>query len=248
MRPTLLTLLASLLWLASPAVAADSLEVLLSGIEKAAALAAPVRGEGTADIDGLRGKIQDHVTFLRRAGTTKGAPPQVFLELRDAKLRALAAAPGSLHVANKGSGAAAKPDAMLAPSDFSAEDLLPFARGRCATTRIADLANDQFTIVCEPSKAVSQYALAVYKFDRAKFVPLQVLLYKDSMTNLVRMLRQDDFVQVGTAWLPGRVVLQDFKLRTRDELTLTWKSAPDAPAAAFDPGSFASAPLPAPGS
>jgi len=59
----------------------------------------------------------------------------------------------------------------------------------------------------------------------------QVLLYKDSMTNLVKALRQDDFVQVGSKWRPKRIVMQDFKLRTKDVLSLDWQVAANVPAA-----------------
>ena len=231
--------------LGSTTQAAETLDDLLRGIEKAAVLAAPLRADGTAEIDGIAGKKQDRVVILERGAPGSAASTQVFAEFRDLKLRVLALAPGDLHVSTNGTAKAAKPDAALAPTSFSAEDLLPFSRARCAAMRIADLSNDQFTIVCEPVRSKSRYMLEVYKFDRAKLLPVQVLLYKDSMTNLVKMLRLDDFVQVGTSWAPKRMVMQDFKLHTKDVLALSWALAPSAPAEAFDPKSFAVVALPA---
>jgi hypothetical protein len=74
----------------------------------------------------------------------------------------------------------------------------------------------------------------------------QVLLYKDNMTNLVKMLRNDDFEQVASKWRPKRVVMQDFKLRTKDTFEIQWQPSPTAPAELFDPKAFAAAPpLPA---
>ena len=75
---------------------------------------------------------------------------------------------------------------------------------------------------------------------------LQALLYKGTMTNLVKMLRNDDFVRVGQQWRPKRVTMQDFKIRTKDVLSLEWKAAAPVPPETFDPSAFAAKPPPAP--
>ena len=84
----------------------------------------------------------------------------------------------------------------------------------------------------------------VYKFDRGKSVMLQVLLYKESMTNLVKMVRNDDFTQVESKWWPKRIIMQDFKIRTKDVISLEWQPASTVPEGIFDPKSFGTAALP----
>src|SRR5205085_11948657 len=142
--------------------------------------------------------------------------------LEKAGVRLLALAPSELYVATAGKPKKSSADAAIGPTSFTAEDFLDFSPARCAAMRTADLGQDSFTVVCEPKKPPSQYSLMVFKFDREKSALVQVLLYKDSMTNLVKLIRHDDFVRVGTAWCPKRIVVQDYKLRTKDVLTLDW--------------------------
>jgi len=60
--------------------------------------------------------------------------------------------------------------------------------------------------------------------------------YRDSVTNLVKMSRRDDFVEVGGRWRPGTFSMEAFRPDTRTTtLTLAWREAPDAPAAVFTP-------------
>ena len=224
-------------------VHAETLTDLLRGVAEAGRIAKPLRAEGSAEIDGVQGKSQDHVVILERSGTEANAPRQIFLELEKAKVRVLALGPSEMQVATGGKPKKAAADTAVPPTSFTAEDFLAFSPERCAAMRTADLGQDSFTVVCEPKKPPSQYALMVYKFDREKSALVQALLYKDSMTNLVKLFRQDDFVRVGSAWRPKRILLQDYKLRTKDVLTLDWKEDPAAPAQAFDPKSFATAPV-----
>jgi hypothetical protein len=60
------------------------------------------------------------------------------------------------------------------------------------------------------------------------------------------MLRNDDFVQVGKQWRPKRVTMQDFKVRTKDVLSLEWQAGAPIPPGAFDPSAFAATPPSAP--
>ena len=230
---------------ATPAFAGDTLPGLLAAITDAASLEAPLVAEGKAEIDGIKGKVEDHVVIVERAAKDANAPEQILVAFDKAKTRLLSLGPSPLLFAAGGKTKTAGPDEIVTPSSFSAEDFLPFQPERCAVTRIADLSDEQFTILCEPKKPPSQYMLMVYKFDREMAVPRQILLYKDTNTNLVRMVKSDDFTQVGKRWRPKRVVLQDFKLQTRDTLSLEWRVEPKIPAEAFDPKSFAAAPLPA---
>ncbi|MBI2963172.1 MAG: hypothetical protein HYY35_05405 [Deltaproteobacteria bacterium] len=199
----------------------------------------PLRADATADIDGLDGKRQERLVIVERVAADAGLPAQTLVVLAGAKLRVLALGPAELHLASGGKVSRAEAKARIGSTSFAAEDFLPFSPARCAAMRLADLTAEQFTLVCEPKIPPSQYSLMVYKFDRARFSLLQVLLYRDGMTNLVKMLRNHDFVRVGSAWRPKRVVMQDFKLRTKDVLSLEWRESADVPAEAFDAKSFA---------
>ena len=230
--------------LAASVSAADTLPALLQAVREAEQAPSPLRAEGSVEIDGVEGKKQDRLVIVERSATDAKAPRQLYAELQNAKVRLLALGPTELQLASDGKPRSAKSDQAVGPTSFTAEDWLAFSPERCAAMRIADLSEEQFTLVCEPKKPPSQYSLMVYKFDRAKALMQQVLLYKDTMTNLVKALRHDDFVQVGSKWRPKRIVMQDFKLRTKDVLSLDWQAAANVPAAVFDPKTFATASLP----
>jgi hypothetical protein len=224
------------------AFADDTLAALLRAVHDASKPSSPFRAVGTIDSDGLRGKSQDRLVWIERAGSGDGAPLQAYLELANAKVRLLALGPADLRMAIDGRPSQAQPDQAVASTSFTAEDVLTFAPERCAAMRLAELSEDRFSLVCEPKKPPSQYSLMVYKFDREKAAMLQVLLYKGTMTNLVKMLRNDDFVQVGAKWRPQRVTMQDFKVRTKDVLSLRWQEAAKIPAETFDAKAFAANP------
>ncbi|MGH7896328.1 MAG: hypothetical protein ACREQQ_00125 [Candidatus Binatia bacterium] len=224
------------------ALAADTLADLLEGVQEAERTTAPLRADATAEIEGIKGVVQDRLVIVERAAADGKIGKQVSVQLEKAKLRLLALGPADLHLAVDGKAKKAAPDSQVAETSWTVEDFLPFSRSRCAAVRIADISDAQATVVCEPERKVSQYALMVYKFDREKFVTQQVLLYKDTMTNLVKMLRKDDYEQVGSKWRPKRIVMQDFKLRTKDTFALEWQPSPGAPAELFDAKTFATAP------
>lgn len=218
---------------------ADTMSELLRKVAEAARPSTPLRADATADIDGIEGKKQDRVVVVERGSADASLPAQALVAFENAKLRLLALRPADLYLATDTKTKQAAAETKIGSTSFTAEDFLPFAPDRCAAMRVADITGEQFTLVCEPKKPPSQYSLMVYKFDRERFSPLQVLLYKDGATNLVKMLRNDDFVQIGSSWRPKRVVMQDFKLRTKDVLTLEWRADAKAPAEAFDPKTFA---------
>jgi Outer membrane lipoprotein-sorting protein len=220
---------------------AETLTTLLQGVTEADRLAKPLRAEASADIDAVAGKSQDRVVIIERSGAEASAPRQIFVQFEKPAVRLLALGPSEVYLATGGKAKKASAESAVAGTSFTAEDFLPFSPERCAAMRTADLGQDSFTVVCEPKKPPSQYSLIVYKFDREKSVLVQALLYKDSMTNLVKLLRHDDFVRVGGSWRPKRIVMQDYKLRTKDVLTLDWKEDTAAPAQAFDAKSFGAA-------
>ena len=230
--------------LAGSVGAVDNLPALLKAVDEAQRLPAPIRADATVEIDGVEGSKRDHLVIVERGVNEPKVARQMVLELQSAKLRLLVLGPADLQLASDGKARPAKPDENVDSTSFTAEDWLPFSPERCAAMRIADLGDAQFTLVCEPKKPPSQYSLMVYKFDREKAVMVQALLYKDSMTNLVKMVRQDEFVQIGSNWRPKRIVIQDFKLRTKDVVSLDWQAAPAVTGALFDVKTFATAALP----
>lgn len=230
------------LFFAARAFAEDSLAALLEAVGEVIQPSSPLRAEGTIESEGLRGKSLDRLVWIERAGNGPKAPPQAYVEFEKAKLRLLGLGPAEFWIASDGKASRAKGDQTIDSTNFTAEDVLAFAPERCAAMRLAELSEDRFSLVCEPKRPPSQYALMVYKFDREKATMLQALLYKGTMTNLVKMLRNDDFVQVGKQWRPKRVTMQDFKVRTKDVLSLEWQAGAPIPAGAFDPSAFAATP------
>jgi hypothetical protein len=199
-------------------------------------LAAPLRGEGDLAIDGVEGKKQEKIVVVERQGT---AGPDVYVELQTAKQKYLLLGSGETYAAKDGKAAKAALDSTIDGTSFTVEDLFPFWSKRCATMRVADTQSNQLTLTCEPAKGRSQYPLVVYKFDREKAVPVQVLYYKDTMSNLVKMRRNSDLTKVGDRWRPATVTMQDFKVQARDELTLKWSAPASVNADLFDPTKFA---------
>ena len=225
--------------------AADTITTLLQGVNDSLRPSTPLRAEGRVESDTLKGHKQDRLVLIERAGADASAPAQIQVDLEDAKVRVLALGPSELHIWTDGKSRQASPETAVDSTSFTTEDWLPFSAARCAAMRLADINAEQFTLVCEPKKPPSQYSLMVYKFDREKSVMLQVLLYKESQTNLVKMMRNDDFTQVESKWRPKRIVMQDFKIRTKDVISLEWAPASTIPAGVFDPKSSGAAPLPA---
>ena len=80
------------------------------------------------------------------------------------------------------------------------------------------------------------YALLVHTIDPERAVIVRTKYYRDSVTNLVKMGRDDGFTQVGGRWRPGTIAVEAFRPEPRTTtLTLAWREAPDAPAAVFTP-------------
>lgn len=237
---TLAALLVSVV-LHCEAASADMLATLLQGVNESLRPSTPLRADGSVESDSLEGNKQDRLVLVERAGADTEVPAQVYVELEKAKVHLLALGPSELHISADGKSRQATSETAVDSTSFTTEDWLPFSAARCAAMRIVDINAEQFTVLCEPKTPPSQYRLMVYKFDREKSVMLQVLLYKDSLTNLVKMLRNDDFIQVESKWRPKRIVMQDFKVRTKDVISLEWQPASTVPAQVFDPKSFGSA-------
>ena len=226
----------------APAAARSPLEDLLEHMAEQSRLLVPLRADGTIESDAGGGKTSDRVAVLTRNRAAGGVETLVALE--KAGVRVLFGGPAEVKSATGGKVRDASYETKIGETGFTVEDLLAFDAKRCMGVHIVDDRPDVMAIRCDPGKdSKTQYSLTVWKIDRAKGVPIQVLYYRDTMSNLVKMLRLEDHVSVGNKWRPQRLVMQDYKLRTKDAVSLTWQQDPKFPPELFDPKSLGDAAL-----
>ena len=115
---------------------------------------------------------------IERAGSGAGAPPQVYVELGNAKVRLLALGPADLQMAIDGRSSRAQPDHAVDSTSFTAEDVLTFAPGPLCGDAPRRVERRSILARLRTQEAPSQYSLMVYKFDRERATMLQVLLYR----------------------------------------------------------------------
>lgn len=222
---------------AAPPARADDLADLIRKAEAQTELETPLRADGKAEIDGVDGAKQDAIAIVLRP-TPDRAAVQIYFEMRQAKERVLVLGPDEIWTSSQGGGRRkAPPDAKIDGTSWTVEDLLPFLPSRCGgMIRTADVQPEHVDVACEGSRGGgTQYALRVYRFDRQRAVPMQILYYKDRMNNLVKMRRDGDFVAIGKKWRPKRVTMQEYKLHTKDVFDLSWREEPNPPAELFEP-------------
>lgn len=211
--------------------AAEDLAAFLAAATAAARPQSVVRADGELVTTSPDGSARDRIAILRRRNG------DLYIELHDARLRALLLADGSAFVVPK-AGAARTPfalDAALDASELTREDLQPFAAARFGSPTIVDRNPSEVTISLTPQP--SQYTLQVITFDSAKHVPVKVMAYKDTLSNLLRMRRERGLVEVGGTWLPAEISVENFPLRTTTTLALQWKAVEHQPAL-FDPAAL----------
>ena len=235
---------ALLLWFALPSGGADArspLENVLEDVAEQSNLLVPLRADGKIESDSAAGAKSDRVALLTR--NRAGGGTETYLAFEKEGLRLLISG-GAAKIAAGSKAKDAEAGTAIGTTAFTVEDLLPFDAKRCMGVHIVDDRPDVMAIRCDPGKDTkTQYSLTVWKIDRAKGVPLQVLYYRDTMSNLVKMMKVDDLVSVGNKWRPQRVVMQDFKLRTKDVVTLSWQQDPKFAPELFDPASLGDASL-----
>lgn len=229
----------AVLLLFTPALAwAEDLQEFLSAATVAARPTQALRADGVLTTTSAAGSSRQPITLVQRPNG------DLYLELREAGVRALLTAVGEAWLAAR-PGAPAAPlalDAPLAGSEFTREDLQPFVAMRFAAPSIVDRTPEDVTVSLDPQ--ASQYRLVVITFDRDKRVPLKVLSYRDSLHNLVKLRRERDHVRVGGRWVPREVAIEHFPLRASSVLSLRWSTAAEMPGL-FDPGALdRSSPLP----
>jgi len=212
-----------ILFVAVAAVRAEELRDLLPVIAAQARAPRPLRADLRLEREGVP-TVQ--AVLLERGGRR-------YLETRTGT-RALLS-PGKVVVVRNGRVARAAPGTALEGSDILLEDLEPFGTGSLTVPQVSDEGPTGMVVTGAPTPPTA-YALLVHTMDPEKAVIVKTKYYRESVSNLVKMSRDDDFIEVAGRWRPGTFVMETFRPDTRTTtLTLAWREAPDAPAAVFTP-------------
>jgi hypothetical protein len=235
-----ITIVAGLLLLACGVTLAgtDNLQEFLQNAEQVAQLTIPLRGDGQFEVRSSNGVRSDEVALIVRP------PTDMYIELRQEGIRALLLnekGQDSRIETNGGKPVDFPLDASFAGSDFNRDDLMPFRLASYNQPRISDETATDITITFFPT--TPPYSLVVMTFDRSKKVPLKTLYYRDTLNNLVKMRRDDNYILVGRKWMPTVVSMETFKLRTQTTFNVRWSQDPHFPPELFDPA-FLSRPSP----
>jgi len=81
----------------------------------------------------------------------------------------------------------------------------------------------------------SAYALVVLTIDPERKVIVQTKYYRDSISNLVKIRKDDDLTQVGGRWRPATIAIEGLRPPGTTRLGLLWREALDAPAVLLTP-------------
>jgi len=157
---------------------------------------------------------------------------RLYLETRSGT-RALLS-PGKVVIVRKGRLVRAPVGATLPGTDVLLEDLEPFGVGRMPVAQVSD-ENPVGVVVTGAPAPPSAYALLVITIDPERNVIAQTKYYRDSISNLVKIRKDDDFTQVGGRWRPATIGFEGLRPPSTTRLGLTWREAPDAPAALLTP-------------
>jgi hypothetical protein len=164
----------------------------------------------------------------------------LYVELRHAT-RALLH-PGKTLVAREGHVARAKPGTPLGGTDLLLEDLVPFSVGLLKVPQINDDGPAGVVVSGAPT-GTSVHTLLVFTIDRERNVVVRTQYYRDSISNLVRVRRDDAFVEIGRRWRPGEITVDALRQRTSTHLAFTWRDAPDVDPVVFTPAGLRRAPV-----
>jgi hypothetical protein len=221
MRITALALLSLLVVPSTGDAAPVDLNTFLPEMEEAAKPTVTLRADGKLTTVSPEGTASDQILMIHREGN------DLLIELKQGTKALLLKGGAEAFVAMAGAkeASAFAPDAALAGSEFTREDLQPFAVGRYKTPRIVDQTGQSVQVAMFPLQ--SQYSMVVITFDREKKVLVKTMYYKDTLNNLVKMRRDSDHVLVGRRWLPTRITMEQFAMRNSSTLELHWAQAPD---------------------
>jgi hypothetical protein len=143
--------------------------------------------------------------------------------------------PGKVVVVRGGRVRRAAPDAGIEGTDILLQDLEPFGVGTLSVPQVSDEGPTGVVVTGAPTPP-TPYVLVVHTIDPERGVIERTKYYREQITNLVKMGRNDDFTQVGGRWRPGTIAVERFRPESRTTtLTLAWKEAPDTPPALFTP-------------
>ena len=219
-----------LLLLLAPSAHAETVGELLAAVADGAGFAAPTR----ADVRITRGSDVETQAVLVGRGHT------LYVELRDAT-RALLH-PGKLLVAHQTHVVRAKPGMPLDGTDLLLEDLVPFSARLLQVPQINDDGPAGVVVSGAPA-GTSTHTLLVFTIDRERMVVVRTQYYRDSISNLVRVRRDDAFVEIARRWRPGEITVDDLRQRTSTHLALTWREAPDVDPVVFTPAGLRRPPM-----
>src|SRR5262249_54165816 len=111
--------------------------------------------------------------------------------------------------------------------------LEPFGNRAIDVPQVSDEGPTGTTITAAP-RPPSAYVLLVYTADADRPVIDRTKYYRDTITNLVKMARFEDFVEVGGRWRPGTMTVETFRPAPRTtRVVFRWHEAPDTPPAVF---------------
>ena len=231
----ILVLAATPLLSATTARAATNLAELLGSVASNARYEPSVRAEihfETARPDGAR---TSDLTIYGRGTTVRVEGPD--------GLRALAK-PGKCVIAEHGGAPRMVREKVIGGTAFLLEDLTPFTANSLKVPLISDEGPQGIVVAGEPV-GPSPYVLLGYTIDNDRPVISAIKFYRWEISNLTKMVRVGEWVQVAGHWRPRVLTLQDLGPGgDTTTVTFTWHEQPGLPATAFTPRGLAT-PMPA---
>ena len=218
------------LLLLAPSVHAETVGELLAAVADGAGFAVPTR----ADVRITRGSDAETRAVLVGRGHT------LYVELSDAT-RALLH-PGKILVAQQRRVVRAKPGTPLDGTDLLLEDIVPFSARLLQVPQINDDGPAGVVVSGAPA-GTSAHTLLVFTIDRERMAVVRTQYYRDSISNLVRVRRNDAFVEVAGRWRPGEITVDDLRQHTSTHLALAWREVPDVDPVVFTPAGLRRAPV-----
>jgi len=212
--------------LSGPPARALDLNELLAGVAANERFEAPVRADVRLTCEPGCESGERRAIFLGKGDT-------LYVEVQGGP-RALVR-PAEVLTLEGGKVVSAKPGAAIGDTDVALEDLAPFTADSLKLPQISDEGITEVVVTAAPGHP-SSYVLIVHTIDPARRVIVKTQYYRDWVGNLVKMRRATDMVEVNGHERPGTITVENFRRGTTTRLALTWRAAPDAPAALFEPG------------
>jgi hypothetical protein len=142
--------------------------------------------------------------------------------------------PKEVLAAEGGRVAAAEPGKALGDTGLLLADLAVFDRRVLRTPQISDEGPGEVVVTAEPA-GPSVYALIVQTVDPALERAVKTLYYQGSVNTLAKMRRDSAFTRVAEVPYPREIRVEEMRTTRTTRLELTWREAPEAPAALFEP-------------